>query len=159
MEFIHSLNEFSNFKALQTVFTSLAVLFFVMSLYILIVKIYGSFLLMLLIMFLGVSSFIGVGIIATTLAPEQETAVALLILLQIPSMFICNIVFPIEQLPKWLQTIGKMIPLYYAADGLRKVIVLNAGFNQIIWDIAILLLYSIITLSIAIPLFRKALTR
>ncbi|MEM3732856.1 MAG: ABC transporter permease [Candidatus Bathyarchaeia archaeon] len=123
------------------------------------VKIYGSFLLMLLIMFLGVSSFIGIGIIATTLAPEQETAMTLIMLFQIPSMFICNILFPIEQLPKWLQYIGKMMPLYYAADGLRKVIVLNANFNQIAWDIIVLLLYSIITLSIAIPLFRKALTR
>ncbi|MEM1588583.1 MAG: ABC transporter permease [Candidatus Bathyarchaeia archaeon] len=123
------------------------------------VKIYGSSLLMLLIMFLGVSSFIGIGIIATTLAPEQETAMTLIMLFQIPSMFICNILFPIEQLPKWLQYIGKMMPLYYAADGLRKVIVLNANFNQIAWDIIVLLLYSIITLSIAIPLFRKALTR
>ncbi len=51
------------------------------------------------------------------------------------------------------------MPLYYAADGLRKVIVLNASFNQISWDISVLLLYSIITLSIAIPLFRKVLTR
>ena len=123
------------------------------------VRIYGSFFLMLLIMFLGVSSFIGIGIIATTLAPEQETAMTLIMLFQIPSMFICNILFPIEQLPKWLQIIGKMMPLYYAADGLRKVIVLNASFNQIIWDITVLLLYSIITLSVAIPLFRKALTR
>jgi len=123
------------------------------------VKVYGSFLLMLLIMFLGVSSFIGIGIIATTIAPEQETAMTLIMLLQIPSMFICNILFPIEQLPKWLQYIGKMMPLYYAADGLRKVIVLNANFNQITWDITVLLLYSIITLTIAIPLFRKALTR
>ncbi|MEM3151648.1 MAG: ABC transporter permease [Candidatus Bathyarchaeia archaeon] len=123
------------------------------------VKIYGSSLLMLLIMFLGVSSFIGIGIIATTLAPEQETAMTLIMLFQIPSMFICNILFPIEQLPKWLQVIGKIMPLYYTADGLRKVIVLNANFNQIAWDIIVLLLYSIITLSIAIPLFRKALTR
>ncbi|MEM3552951.1 MAG: ABC transporter permease, partial [Candidatus Bathyarchaeia archaeon] len=90
---------------------------------------------------------------------EQETAMTLIMLFQIPSMFICNILFPIEQLPKWLQYIGKMMPLYYAADGLRKVIVLNANFNQIAWDIIVLLLYSIITLSIAIPLFRKALTR
>ncbi|MBS7656002.1 ABC transporter permease [Candidatus Bathyarchaeota archaeon] len=123
------------------------------------VKVYGSFLLMTLIMLLGVSSFIGIGIIATTMAPEQETAMTLIMLLQIPSMFICNILFPIEQLPKWLQVIGKIMPLYYTADGLRKVIVLNASFNQISFDIIVLLLYSIITLSISIPLFRKALTR
>jgi ABC-2 type transport system permease protein len=123
------------------------------------VRIYGSPLLMMLVMILGIASFIGIGIIATCMAAEQETAMTLLMLLQIPSMFICNIVFPIEQLPNWLQTIGKALPLYYAADGLRKVIVLNANLSQISFDLTILLLYSIVTLGIAIPIFRRSLTR
>lgn len=123
------------------------------------VRIYGSPLLMLLVMILGVSSFIGIGIIATSMAAEQETAMTLLMLLQIPSMFICNIMFPIEQLPSWLQAVGRALPLYYAADGLRKVIVLNASLSQISPDLTILLIYSIVTLGIAIPIFRRSLTR
>jgi ABC-2 type transport system permease protein len=114
---------------------------------------------MLLVMILGVSSFIGIGIIATSMAAEQETAMTLLMLLQIPSMFICNIMFPIEQLPSWLQAVGRALPLYYAADGLRKVIVLNASLSQISPDLTILLIYSIVTLGIAIPIFRRSLTR
>jgi len=37
--------------------------------------------------------------------------------------------------------IGKMLPLYYAADALRKVIVLSASSNQIFMDIMVLALY------------------
>lgn len=123
------------------------------------VRIYGSFLLMLLVMILGISSFIGLGIIVSCAAAQQETAMTLMMLLQIPSMFICNIIFPIEQLPSWLQAMGKALPLYYAADGLRKVIVLNANLSQISLDLTILVLYSIVTLGIAIPTFRRTLTR
>jgi len=123
------------------------------------VKVYGSPLLMVLVMLLGVASFAGIGIIATSMAPEQETAMMIMMLLMMPMMFLSGIVFPIEQLPDWLQSVGKMLPLYYAADALRKVIVLSATFSQILWDVVVLVSYSAITLAIAIPVFRKAMTR
>jgi len=123
------------------------------------VNVYGSPLLMVLLMLLGVASFAGIGIIMTSIAPEQETAMMMMMLLQFPMMFLSGILFPMDQLPNWLQTVGKMLPLYYATDALRKVIVLNANFNQILWDVTVLVIYSAVTLGIAIPVFRKAMTR
>lgn len=123
------------------------------------VRVYGSPFLMVLVMLLGVASFAGIGIIMTSIAPEQETAMMMMMLLQFPMMFLSGILFPMDQLPNWLQTVGKMLPLYYATDALRKVIVLNANFNQILWDVTVLVIYSAITLAIAIPVFRKAMTR
>jgi len=123
------------------------------------VKVYGSPLLMVFVMLLGVASFVGIGIIVTSLAAEQETAQMMMMLLQFPMMFLCGIVFPIEQLPHWLQAVGKLLPLYYAADALRKIMVLNASLNQIIRDIIVLVLYSVVTIGIAMPIFRRAMTR
>jgi ABC-2 type transport system permease protein len=123
------------------------------------VKIYGSPLLMVGVLLLGVASFAGIGLIMTSLAPEQETAQMMMMLLQFPMMFLSGILFPMDQLPGWLQWIGKALPLYYAADALRKVIVLNASFNQIFMDVVVLALYSVTTLGIAIPVFRRAMTR
>jgi ABC-type multidrug transport system permease subunit len=51
-------------------------------------------------------------IIATSIAPEQETAMMMMTLLQFPMMFLSGILFPIDQLPNWLQWVGKMLPLY-----------------------------------------------
>jgi ABC-2 type transport system permease protein len=123
------------------------------------VRIYGSPFLMVMVMLLGVASFAGIGIIMTSIAPEQETAMMMMMLLQFPMMFLCGIVFPIEQLPDWLQSVGKMLPLYYAADALRKIIVLSASFTQILSDITILIAYAATTLAVAIPVFRKAMSR
>jgi ABC-2 type transport system permease protein len=123
------------------------------------VKVYGSPVLMVAVMLLGVASFAGIGIIATSIAPEQETATMMMLLLQFPMMFLSGILFPMDQLPGWLQWFGKALPLYYAADALRKVIVLSANLNQILTDVVVLVLYSVTTLGIAIPIFRKAMTR
>jgi ABC-2 type transport system permease protein len=123
------------------------------------VQVYGSPVLMVLVMLLGVASFAGIGLIVTSLAPEQETAQMMMMLLQFPMMFLSGLLFPMEQLPNWLQYAGKALPLYYAADALRKIIVLSASLNQILPDVVVLIIYSLTTLGIAIPIFNKAMTR
>ena len=123
------------------------------------VRVYGNPLLMMLVMLLGVASFSGIGIIVTSMAAEQETAQMMMMMLQFPMMFLCGIVFPIEQLPIWLQTVGKLLPLYYAADALRKIMVLNASFSQVFLDIGVLGIYSVVTMGMAMPIFRKVMRR
>jgi len=108
---------------------------------------------MLLVMVLGVASFIGVGIIMTSLAPEQETAQMMATLLHFPMMFLSGVLFPINHLPVAVQYIDKSCPLYYAADALRKVVILNAGVNIIMPGLLVLLAYSAVTMAIAAPIF------
>jgi ABC-2 type transport system permease protein len=123
------------------------------------VRIYGNPAIMIVVMLLGVASFVGVGIILTSIAPEQETAQMLVILLQFPMMFLSGIIFPISQLPGWMQWIGRAMPLYYAADALRRVMILNAGLDVIGADLLILIAYSIFTMLAAVPVFQRAMTR
>jgi ABC-2 type transport system permease protein len=123
------------------------------------VQVYGSPVIMLFVMVLGTASFVGVGIIMTAVAPDQETAQMMTMLLQFPMMFISGILFPIDQLPAWLQYIGQALPLYYAADALRKVIILNATMTAIMPDVIILVVYTVLTMTVAIPLFERAMRR
>jgi len=123
------------------------------------VQIYGSPIIMFIVMVLGTASFVGVGIILTAVAPDQETAQMMTVLLQFPMMFISGILFPIDQLPRWMQYVGKGMPLYYAADALRKVIILNASLTAIMPDVLILIAYTFLTMTIAIPLFERAMRR
>jgi len=123
------------------------------------VRIYGSPIIMFIVMVLGTASFVGVGIILTAVAPDQETAQMMTVLLQFPMMFISGIMFPIDQLPGWMQYIGKGMPLYYAADALRKVIILNASLAVIMPDVLILMVYAFLTMTLAIPLFERAMRR
>jgi len=123
------------------------------------VKVYGSFLLMCFVLLLTVLSTVGLGIIATSAISEQETAMMMLMLLQFPMLFLCDILFPIEQMPGWMQQIAWFLPLTYAGHALRKVMVFGANLSQVSYEVTILLLWSVVTLSLAIPLFKRAITR
>lgn len=123
------------------------------------VRVYGNPGLLVFVMLLGVISFVGVGVVMTSLAADQETATMMSFLLQFPMMFLSGVIFPIQQLPGWLQYIGKILPLYYAADALRKVMILNASLAAIMPDIVILIVYMVLTMTAAIPLFEKAMKR
>ena len=123
------------------------------------VKIYGSPILMLLVLLLGVLGFVGIGIIATSIASEQESATMILMMMQIPMMFLSGTMYPIEQLPGWMQMISKAIPLTYAVTALRKVMVLGAPLMAIGGEISILIVIAVITIGLAIPLFERATTK
>ena len=108
------------------------------------------------ILVLGTLSFLGIGIIATTVAKEQESAQFILGFLQFPMMFLSGVLFPIEQMPVPLQYIAKVLPLTYAVDALRKVMVLGVGIDGVAFELAILVIIAAVTILIGVPLFDRA---
>ncbi len=80
-------------------------------------------------------------------------------LLQFPMMFLSGVMFPIQQMPWFLQWLSRIIPITYAADAMRKVMVLDAGLMDVLPQIAILVAFGALTMAIAIPVFRWSVTR
>jgi ABC-2 type transport system permease protein len=123
------------------------------------VAIQGSILLVFALLLLGVFSFVGLGIVITSFTKDQETAQMLMMTLMFPMMFLSGVFFPIQQMPWYMQTISKALPLTYASDALRKVMVLGAGIPQISTEIIILIVFGIVMIAIALPVFRRMMTR
>jgi ABC-2 type transport system permease protein len=123
------------------------------------VNIRGNPFLIVLILVIGTVSFLGFGIVATAVTKDQESAQLILGLLQFPMMFLSGVLFPIEQMPSFLQAISKVLPLTYAVDALRKVMILGAGIEAVSWPITILIVLGVITLIIGVPLFEKAIKK
>jgi ABC-2 type transport system permease protein len=123
------------------------------------VVVQGSFLLVIMLLILGIFSFIGLGIVITSVAKDEETAQTMMMILQFPMMFLSGVFFPIEQMPWYMQYLSKVTPLTYAIQAMRKVVVLGAGMEDILTEMIILMAFGIVTLAIAIPLFKKAMTR
>ena len=74
-------------------------------------------------------------------------------------MFLSGVFFPIQQMPWYMQDISKVLPLTYAVNALRKVMVLGAGIPAISTEVTILIVFGIIMTAIAVPVFRRAMTR
>jgi ABC-2 type transport system permease protein len=58
-----------------------------------------------------------------------------------------------------MQDISKVLPLTYASQALRKVMVLGAGLPAISTEVTILMVFGVVMTSIAVPVFRRAMTR
>ncbi|MGD0396689.1 MAG: ABC transporter permease [Nitrososphaerales archaeon] len=123
------------------------------------VTIQGSILLVFGLLLLGVFSFVGLGIVITSFAKDQQTATMLMTTLMFPMMFLSGVFFPIQQMPWYMQDISKMLPLTYASSALRKVMVLGAGMPDITTELTILIVFGAVMTAIAVPVFRRMMTR
>ena len=123
------------------------------------VVIYGNLLLVAALIFLTVFSFVGLGILITSFTDKEETATMVMMTLMFPMMFLSGVFFPIQQMPWFMQDIAQVLPLTYATTALRKVMVLGAGLPAVITEVVILLAFGAVLLAIAVPMFRKAMTR
>jgi ABC-2 type transport system permease protein len=123
------------------------------------VSIQGSILLVFGLLLLGVFSFVGLGVVLTSFAKDQETAMMVMMTLMFPMMFLSGVFFPVQQMPWYMQSISKLLPLTYAADALRKVMVLGAGIPEIATELTVLIAFGIVMTAIAVPVFKRAMTR
>jgi ABC-2 type transport system permease protein len=123
------------------------------------VTIQGNLLLVFGILLLGVFAFVGLGVVITSFAKDQETATMMMMTLMFPMMFLSGVLFPIQQMPWYMQSISNFLPLTYAAQALRKVMVLGADIPAISTELAILIVFGIVMTAIAVPVFKKMMTR
>ncbi len=120
------------------------------------VTIQGNFFLLLLLLILGVFSFVGLGIVITSFAKDEQTASMVMMTLMFPMMFLSGVFFPIQQMPEFMQMIAWSLPLTYATSALRKVMVLGADISSISTEMIVLLVFGVVLLAVAVPLFKRA---
>jgi ABC-2 type transport system permease protein len=123
------------------------------------INVYGNLLSIFAILFLGVFSFVGLGIVLTSVAEDEETASMIIMTLTLPMMFLSGIFFPIEMMPSFMQTISRWLPFTYAVDAMRRVMVFGATLGNVYTDVLVMLAFGIATLIIAIPVFERGMTR
>ena len=123
------------------------------------VVVQGSILLVIALIILTVFSFVGLGILITSFTDKEETATMVMMTLMFPMMFLSGVFFPLQQMPGYMQTFAHFLPLTYATTALRKVMVLGADVPAVATEITILIGFGVILLMIAVPMFKRAMSR
>lgn len=123
------------------------------------VVVYGNLLLVAGLILLSVFSFVGLGILITSFTDKEETATMVMMTLMFPMMFLSGVFFPIQQMPWFMQDIAQVLPLTYATTALRKVMVLGADLSAVWTEVLILFAFGAVLLAVAVPMFRRAMTR
>ena len=72
------------------------------------------------------------------------------------TMLLSGALYPIEVLPGWLQAVSKVIPAYYGVRGMRDLVLGEVAFSESFDEIAILTLFTVVSLPIAMYALQRA---
>ena len=68
-----------------------------------------------------ITGAVNLGIFISTFARNEFQMVQFIPLIIIPQLFLCGVLWPVEQMPDYLQWLSRILPLTYAVDGLRDI--------------------------------------
>lgn len=119
------------------------------------VMIKGNLLLLVLVILIAVLCFVGFGMMFSATAKTQEDYIQIVMPVAMPMMFICGVFFPTETMPWILQKIALFLPLTYANDAFRAVMLKGAGLCSIAFDLIVLLAFALLFFIVGIVRFNR----
>jgi len=119
------------------------------------VQVEGSLLLVLLTIFLLGVGMQGLGFLLSANARTEFQAVQFIPLILFPSILLSGVFWPIQAVPEVLRPISYLLPLTYAVDGVRSVMVRGWGIDQVSMDLAILAIFAIAVMGLSILMMRR----
>ncbi|MFC1656519.1 ABC transporter permease [Patescibacteria group bacterium] len=116
--------------------------------------IYGNIGLIFVLSLLGAILFQSIGFVVAALSKTTQAAEGMSIAITIPMMFLAGVFFPIDQLPVWLYSIVRYLPLAPLLRMIRDTALENVSIFNDSSNLIIVLVWIVVALSISIYRFR-----
>lgn len=100
---------------------------------------------------------LSMGLLISTAAQNQFQAMQMTFFFFLPSILLSGFMFPFAGMPQFAQIIGNALPLTHFIRLFRGIILRGASIGEVAHDIPPLLLFMLVTLTLAILRFRKRL--
>ena len=98
---------------------------------------------------------VNLGIFLSTFARNEFQVVQFIPVILLPQIFLSGAVLPAEQLPSYFQAVGKVLPLTYAVDGLKALMLQGETLGGIGQELAVLGGFAIGLLALAAITVRR----
>jgi len=109
----------------------------------------------LLVIAVASLSCIGIGLVIAAFARQVAGAVILSVLVSFPLIFMTGAVFPLSQMPAFMQWIARAIPLTYAIEALSGVMLRGETLVDVAWQLGILIAFAVGLLTLGSLLVRR----
>ena len=117
----------------------------------------GSVWLLFLIEVLLALGAVNLGIFLSTFARNEFQAVQFIPLVVVPQVLLSGLLVPVASEPEWLQWISNALPLTYAVDALREVMLRGADLasSAVQLDVAVLVAFCVVAVVAAAATLRR----
>jgi len=85
-----------------------------------------------------ITGAVNLGIFTSTFARNEFQMVQFIPLILFPQVFLCGIIWPVEQMPDYLQWLSAIMPLRYGVDGLREIMLYGKSLLDVGVDLLVL---------------------
>ena len=117
----------------------------------------GNFLILLLVSGLFMLGSLGMGLFISTTSKNQQQASQLVSLILMPNMMLSGFMYPVSNMPAWLQPITYVLPMRYYLVCVRGLMLKGNGISELSSEIIPLTLISILIFFGAVQRFHKRL--
>jgi ABC-2 type transport system permease protein len=106
------------------------------------------------LLIVGTLCFMALGLLAGAVTRTAEGAVNMANFLVLPMSFLSGSFFPLDAMPRWLQTISLALPLRHLNDGMLDVLVRGEGPSAVLAPMGILIAFAVVMTAVAVRLFQ-----
>ncbi len=121
------------------------------------VTIKGSLLDIFVIITIYAAGATGIGMVLSVITKSQEQYQATAAIITLPSMFLAGVFLPIETMPPALQGLTRVLPITYASDAFRGIMIKGFSLGMVVPDVLFLAGFAIFTLALSVMLFKREL--
>jgi len=128
------------------------------TIYVLDVHYYGDLWQIFVFQIVVITGAVNLGIFISTFARNEFQMVQFIPLIILPQIFLCGVIWPVEQMPNYLQWLSAILPLTYAVDGLRDIMLAGKSLLDVGFELAVLVGFAIIISIVAAITLRRGAT-
>jgi ABC-2 type transport system permease protein len=123
------------------------------------VNLYWNIPIMVLAIFLGALSAIGIGLIISSLAKNEEAASSISVIISVPLQFFIGAFFPLTMMPQAAQDFGNALPFTKLVNAMQDVMTRNLPFDAVVPEILYLAVSGLILFALGTIAYRIALRK
>ena len=97
----------------------------------------------------------GLGILLSAGAKNELQAIQFIPLVLFPSILLAGLFWPVESIPKFLQPLSYAVPLRYAIDAERSIMLRGWGLGDIWFEVAVLVGFAVLTIGGSVLLLKR----
>jgi len=125
------------------------------TIYVLDVHYYGDLWQIFVFQIVIITGAVNLGIFISTFARNEFQMVQFIPLILFPQIFLCGVIWPVEQMPNYLQWLSAILPLRYAVDGLRDIMLAGKNLLDVGFELSVLIGFAVIVSILAALTLRR----